>query len=155
MTSEKYLKFLAVINILTYGIFSLLCYAMINKTQFLSTSGAIAFLVLFLFVLFFVQVRYPRKKGINPYQSKNANMMKQSILYWLKDERELMAALKTYAQGYFYSANMLYIIPCIILFLGVIGLNPKTVLNIIILIMFLENSYLNIMFVVDWKKYSK
>lgn len=151
MTSKKYLKFLAIMNILVITFPCLWIYISINYQKSLT----ILFIFLFLmFIAIILEVKIPKVKGINSSELKSNSTMKQSILHWVKDERELMAALKTYADGYVSSTQFLYLIIFLILILIALGSSSKQILSLLIIILYFENIYLNIKFILDFDKYS-
>lgn len=153
MTSEKYLKFLAIMNSMLFGLACLWCAVSLNfensSKVWLVKSVLLALLFLVIILLYYV----PKKKGIN-YERKNNNAMKNSILFWIKDERELMMALKTYASGYMYFTYFIFPLLLLLLILIILDLSKVIILNSIFLFLFFEMLFLNVKFVIDWNKYS-
>lgn len=154
MTSERYLKFLAIMNSILFGFACLWCVIRLNfeKTSmiWLVKLGLLVLVFLVIFFLYYI----PRQKGINPYKRTNNNMMKNSILFWIKDERELMMALKTYASGYTYCSNFIFALLLLLFIFITLDLSRVVILNSILLFLFFEMLFLNVRFVIDWNKYS-
>ncbi|MBV7390800.1 hypothetical protein KUA55_08920 [Enterococcus sp. ALS3] len=155
MTSESYLKFLAVTNCVNYGMYCISAFILLNYNDRSLRLGTLIALVIVFTVTSFIQIRYPASKGISTTRTGNKDPMKQSILYWAKDERELMSALKTTAHGYVYSAHFLMIVPFLILFFALTKLPLVQLLNLILLIFFLFWAFLNVKYVTDFKNYSQ
>lgn len=155
MTSESYLKFLAVTNCINYGMYCISAFVLLNYRGHNLRLGTLIALAIIFAVITFIQIRYPASKGISTTKTGNKDPMKQSILYWAKDERELMSALKTTAHGYVYSANFLMILPFLILFFALTELPLVQLLNLILILLFLFWAFLNVKYVTDFKNYSQ
>ncbi|MCO7127363.1 hypothetical protein NIE88_16455 [Sporolactobacillus shoreicorticis] len=155
MTSEKYLKFLAIMNIILFGLACLWCTVRLNFENMKMVW--LVELVLLALIILVVAVSYciPKKKEINPFKRKSTDTMKNSILFWIKDERELMMALKTYASGYMYYTCFMFSLFLLLYILIIFDVNKIVMLNSIFLFLFFEMTFLNVKFVMDWNKYSK
>lgn len=154
MTSEKYLKFLAIMNSMLFGLACLWCVIRLNfeKTSMIWLVKLVLLALIFLVIFFIYYI--PRQKGINPYKRTNNNRMKNSILFWVKDERELMMALKTYASGYTYYTYFIFLLLPLLFILIILDLSRVVILNSIFSFLFFEMLFLNVRFVIDWNKYS-
>ncbi|MCT4396476.1 hypothetical protein [Periweissella beninensis] len=154
MTSKQYLKFLAWTNITWFSIFSLVAILEIiaNSWQFLQHFTIIATLLAVLVIIF--AYYYPKKYGINPYTKLNKDGMKQSILYWTKDEREIEIALKVYANAFIqaiYFFLVFWIVFCSSL---ILDWHKTTIIIFIICYCLLFFWWSNIKMILDWNRYS-
>lgn len=155
MTSNEYLKFLATTNITWFSLFSLT--AIIQNTasnwQFISYFRTITLIIALIVSIF--SLYYPYKKGINPYANRNSDNMKQSILYWVKDEREVQIALKVYANAFVEAVCFFFLFWIIFCSTSILYWNKTTIINFTICYALVYFWWSNIKMVLDWRRYSK
>ena len=155
MTSNEYLKFLATTNITWFSLFSLT--AIIQNTasnwQFISYFRTITLIIALIVSIF--SLYYPYKKGINPYANRNSDNMKQSILYWVKDEREVQIALKVYANVFVETVYFFFLFWIIFCSTSILYWNKTTIINFTICYALVYFWWSNIKMVLDWRRYSK
>lgn len=155
MTSKRYLWFLMITNLIWWTAISGLIFI---KTNLDSSNGSyqplIVSLALVVIITVIVEIGLPLKWGYNPYKRVNGDPMKQNILFWTKDEREVQGALKVYASGFVASVTFLMLL--LFGLLLVVDMNHVSKWDLIngangcLLVYFW---YSNIKMVIDWRKY--
>ncbi|MDR0880759.1 MAG: hypothetical protein LBN09_08695 [Clostridioides sp.] len=158
MTSKEYLKFRSITNIVNHTCLCVIILLKLNN-DFITNRHlglALLFTTIVVGLANCLAIKYyPKKHGIDLKKIKNEDLMKQDILSWTNDEREINAALKVYASRYLGSNTSINYIFIFVMFSAVFDWGRLLILNILLIYILFHFWLSNIMFVRDWHKYAE